>query len=112
MSRKSKRNGINGNGHKRHYFIQPLDSYTNEVIAGRLEASEFCDKLRCGDDIVQGWRCNFDFAKFLWRSSEELKLKYHLFSQDGDGPIRRRKSNRLLAKRSAAKIIGSLKQRA
>ncbi len=70
------------------WFIEPLDSHTNEVLARRLpEENASCHTLEDGQEHNL-WQCASDFVWFLKRSQENLALRFKVYNKAGQGKIR------------------------
>lgn len=91
------------------WYIEPLDSYTSQVIASRLDAGNFLDGVVCGDGKTRMlWRCDYDFVNFISRSRAQLSLQFDIFNQFGQETIqswqRRQTKNRFNRARRRLKI--------
>ncbi|MFH1656761.1 MAG: hypothetical protein ABH956_03245 [Candidatus Nealsonbacteria bacterium] len=76
------------------WYVEPLDSFTNNIIMRELEEiGGIIDTRRnspCSDkkrhNLIQ---CpSFAFLKFLWESINDLHIKFNIFNQQGNGQIR------------------------
>lgn len=66
---------------KKEYFwyVQPLDSHTNKVIAGQLpEMSE--DSFRKKGNL---WECSLEFVTSLYASKADFDLKFKIWGKQG-----------------------------
>jgi hypothetical protein len=75
-----------------HYvwFIEPLNSYTNEVISRMTDAEDFLRGILCGDGKSRNfWRCSFEVVSCLRKSrGTDHNLDFNVFNKCGDGKIR------------------------
>lgn len=78
------------NGKKRSkrpctWFIEPLDSYSNEVI-GRGLSDRCAGRFRCSDGRDHDlWECeSWAFVRGVCRSEEDLKLNFEVWCRVGD----------------------------
>jgi len=72
------------------WFLEPRDSHTNEVLSRNLSAEDFSEAMLCSDGKTRPlWRCPSGLVFFLWRSRQNLKIRFSIFSQEGKGKIRR-----------------------
>jgi len=74
---------------KRKYvwYIEPLDSATNEVLSRELAG--FSRKVICEDSKKHNlWDCSWDFVFALKKSKKHLDLKFRVFNRRGMGQIR------------------------
>ncbi|HNW09136.1 MAG TPA: hypothetical protein PK619_01445 [bacterium] len=66
-----------------YWYLKPLDSYTNEVIANLAEAI-FEDGVLCQDGGRRGmWLCPREIIASLKRSRTKLRLKFEVFVREG-----------------------------
>jgi hypothetical protein len=66
------------------WFVEPLNSHTNEVIMKRCSAEETLDEFMCGDGTPRNLiRCTFRFITFLVESQVILKIKFRIFKRQG-----------------------------
>lgn len=77
---------------KRKYtwFIEPLDAYTNDIVASEFDAdTNFFRNRKCGDGIRRNlWQVTAKFAKIMDKSRSEKNLDFHILVQEGNGQIR------------------------
>ncbi len=76
---------------KYSWFIEPLDSYTNGVIARELSGENFEREILCGDKVKRNlWRCaSYDIIAKLLRRKNDINVKFNIFVREGGGKIRR-----------------------
>lgn len=72
------------------WFIESLDSHTNEVIMRECPAEETLRKVLCGDgasrDLV---RCGYELIAKLIKSEFDLNIRFRIFNRLGrNGKIR------------------------
>ena len=72
------------------WFIEPLNSDTNEVIAQQLAESNFNEAIVCVDGKRHNlWTCSNQFAMSLVKSKESLDLHFKIWGKQGrHGKIR------------------------
>lgn len=72
------------------WYLEPLDSHTNEVIGKYLWEDENAETSRlCADGIRRNlWRCQWCDVERFQNSRQDLKLKFKVFVQEGQGQIR------------------------
>ena len=63
------------------WYVEPLDSNTNQAIAELVDAEDFCSKSHL-------WRCDIGIVLALKRSMKSLNLKFKLYNQQGKGQVR------------------------
>lgn len=76
---------------KREYvwFVEPMDSNTNMVIAQELSEENF-GRVKCEDEKKHNlWRCSWDFVLSLQKSKRVLGLNFRSYNKQGtQGKIR------------------------
>ena len=72
------------------WFIEPLNSDTNEVIAEQLPASDFNREIVCVDGRNHNlWKCSHQFAMSSVESKESFNLHFKIWGKQGrHGKIR------------------------
>ncbi len=72
------------------WFIEPLNSDTNEVIALQLEKENFNSEIVCADKRRHNlWTCSNQFAMSLTESKESFNLHFKIWGKQGrPGKIR------------------------
>jgi hypothetical protein len=72
------------------WFIEPLDAYTNEVLARELSEENFYRNLLCEDERERDlWECKSSFISFLRRSQKNLHVRFRVYVREGQyGKIR------------------------
>lgn len=69
------------------WFVEPLDDFTNEYIANELSPENALREQWCDDENKHNlWRCEFSYINKLKNS--QLKLRFHVFVQEGNGKKR------------------------
>jgi hypothetical protein len=72
------------------WFVEPLDAYTNEVLARELPEENFCRDMLCEDERGRDlWECKSSFVSFLRRSQKNLHVRFKVYVREGQhGKIR------------------------
>lgn len=71
------------------WFVEPLDAYTNQVIASRISEENAHEGIECADGISRNlWECPHRFIAELNRSQSELGIRFKVFRREGHGSIR------------------------
>ncbi len=77
---------------KRKYtwYIEPLDTHTNAIIAGEIDSETNFYRQRLCDDFTKRnlWQVTAKFAKIMDKSRSEKNLDFHILVQEGNGQIR------------------------
>ena len=76
---------------KREYewFLEPQDSYTNEVISKNVGEENFSGDVVCADGQRRNlWQCPSGLLAMLWRSRNNLDIRFRIFGREGNGKIR------------------------
>lgn len=74
---------------KYSWFIEPLDSFTNEVISRELPEENCSRETLCADGKKRNlWRCGYALISQLKRSKKYSNLKFRVFVRQGGGKIR------------------------
>ncbi|MSR76559.1 MAG: hypothetical protein EXS68_03130 [Candidatus Ryanbacteria bacterium] len=73
------------------WYVEGIDSHTNAAIALWLEDDTRAQKgLRCEDGVRRNlWLCDYSFVRRLQLSRQDAQLDFLVFSQRGNGAIRR-----------------------
>ncbi len=72
------------------WFIEPLDSHTNQIIAQELINKDFGRESFCEDGKEHNlWVCPLDFIKFFCKSKKDFNLKFNVYNKRGQGKIRK-----------------------
>lgn len=78
------------------WFIEPLDSSTNEAVSRELSEENFIRGMSGPEGKkLNLWRCSFSFLRAFARSREHLSLDFRAYNRQGGGAIR---EHRLLLK--------------
>ena len=70
------------------WFVEPLDSLTNGILAMELPEENTQKRVLCSNGYHDLWECPWSFVAKLRRSRKDLKLKFKVFNQKGNGKIR------------------------
>lgn len=71
------------------WFLEPLDSNTNEIVARVLPDENFSENVICGDGKEHKlWACDWAFVFIMKESKGALGAKFRIFNRCGRGPIR------------------------
>lgn len=71
------------------WFIEPLDSYTNEVISRELPEENFMREIKISDGSFKNlWTCSSSLLSNFNRSKVANNLKFRIYSKEGEGKIR------------------------
>lgn len=75
------------------WFIEPLNTHTNEIIARNqefLSDEHVIDGVKCADGRFHRlWGCvNYDFVAKLYKSRTHLGAIFKIWHQEGHGKIR------------------------
>jgi hypothetical protein len=76
---------------KREYmwFIEPLDSATNEALSRELSEEKFCREIICGDGKKRNlWGCRWEFVYSFKMSKSASGFRFKVFNRRGGGKIR------------------------
>jgi len=66
------------------WFIEPLNSDTNEVIAQQLAKSNFNSQIICADGRKHNlWTCSNQFAMSSVESKESFNLHFKIWGKQG-----------------------------
>lgn len=66
------------------WFAEPLDAYTNEVLARELPEENFFREMLCEDEKERDlWECKSSFVSFLRRSRKNLHVIFKVYVQEG-----------------------------
>lgn len=69
------------------WYVRPLDSETNRIIAPQLSEEKICEVTINGKS-VKLWQCTRDDINSFKRSQEALGLKFKVYNRQGNGQIR------------------------
>lgn len=73
------------------WYIEALDSYTNMVVATVVGADTNFSQKICADKRRRMlWEVAPSLLTYIKRSKGDLKLKFNIFVQEGNGKIRLR----------------------
>lgn len=71
------------------WFLEPLDSQTNQAIAGEVPESNLNRGMRCADGRPHNlWECSYKIVAFFWKSKEKMGLRFKIYVKEGGGKIR------------------------
>ena len=74
---------------KYRWFIQPLDSHTNQVLAAEITEENLRRDVVCGDHKKRNlWQCEYPMVNYLMKSRSALKIRFRVFVQAGEGVVR------------------------
>ena len=72
-----------------HYFIEPLDAYSNEVLAKNLSGENAQENILCSDGSRHDvWQCEYRKLVQFRRSESFLKCCFRFWWQENNGSIR------------------------
>ncbi len=73
------------------WYIEPLDSDTNETISQELPVQNFSRGIICQDEKTHNlWECSYNFAYAFFRSRRTLDLRFNVYNKKSrHGQIRR-----------------------
>ncbi len=74
-----------------HWYIEPLDAHTNEVIASLLPAEDCILQVLCQDGNKRDfWLSKYAAITELKNSKSQINLKFNIFKRDGNyGPVKK-----------------------
>ena len=101
-----------GDRHRMYtWYVEPLDSYTNQVVATRISEENAHDGIRCEDGISRNlWECSHSFIAELKRSQEDLGVRFKVFCREGkSGAVREWKFEKSGSKSADVRLL-NLKQ--
>lgn len=89
------------------WYVEPLDSYTNQVVATRISEENAHDGIRCEDGISRYlWECSHSFIAELKRSQEDLGVRFKVFCREGkSGAVREWKFEKAGPKSVGTRIL-------
>lgn len=65
------------------WFIEPLDSHTNEVLARELPEENFCRNMLCEDGKERDlWECKSQFVSYLRKSAKCLHIRFKVYVRE------------------------------
>lgn len=69
------------------WYVEPLNSHTNEVFSKELPHENFQRGVRCADNKIHNlWICpDFQAVQSFWDSRTDLSLKFRVFSAFSKG---------------------------
>ncbi len=72
------------------WFVEPLNSNTNEVVARQLAENNFCSEIVCADGKRHNlWTCSNQFVISLVESEKSFNLHFKIWGKQGrHGKIR------------------------
>lgn len=71
------------------WFVEPLDAFTNQVIASRISEENAHEGIECADGVARNlWECLHRFISELRRNESELGIRFKIFCREGHGGIR------------------------
>jgi len=73
---------------KYRWFVEPLDSHTNEIIAKEVGEENLMKDAPCANNKKNLWQCDYSIVAYLMRSCQKLQAKFRIFVQEGNGTIR------------------------
>lgn len=97
-----------GDRHRMYtWYVEPSDSYTNQVVASRISEENAHDGIRCADDISRNlWECSHSFIAELRRSQDDLGIRFKIFCREGkSGAIREWKFEKVGIKQLGAHLL-------
>jgi len=66
------------------WYIEPLDSDTNETISQELPEQNFSHDITCQDGRTHNlWECSYNFAYAFFRSRKALNLRFNVYNKEG-----------------------------
>lgn len=72
------------------WFIEPLDSHTNQTISQELINKDFGRESFCADGKEHNlWVCPLDLIKGFSKSKKALSLRFNVYNRQGQGKIRK-----------------------
>ena len=82
------------------WYVEPLNIRANAVLSAEI-GEESCSRDMRDDSGKPHsvWACPFKIVQFMRRSKNEIGIVFHVFVQEGNGPLRsanflnRRKKN-------------------
>lgn len=70
------------------WFIEPLDSHSNEVLAKYLRNDQSQEQITCGDGMSHDvWECSAPQRAYVQKSISDRKLKVRFWRRTGGGQI-------------------------
>ncbi len=71
------------------WFVEPSDSHTNEVFSREISEENLNRDIVCEDRRRRTlWACDNQTVSMFWRSRQDLKIRFKIFCQEGNGKIR------------------------
>ncbi len=68
------------------WYLEPLDSHINEVLARELPEECFARDMLCDDGQARNlWLCPSKLVYFLWQSKITLGINFRIFNAGGRG---------------------------
>src|ERR1035437_7588034 len=72
-----------------HWFAEPRDGNTNNVLASQHSEEDFLRDVPDSDNVKHSvWRLNSQSMAFLRNSRSQRQLKFRLYVQEGSGLMR------------------------
>ena len=66
------------------WFLEPKDSYTNEVISKNVDEENTLINVVCADGQKHNlWQCSSGMRDMLWFSRSNLNIKFRIFGREG-----------------------------
>jgi hypothetical protein len=71
------------------WFVWPADGHSNEVLSREIFEDATQTGIVCADDERRNmWQCNYETAKYAWKSRHELHVDIKIFGRVGRGKNR------------------------
>jgi len=70
------------------WYLEPLDSSTNEVISRVLAEDDFVGKLATDRDRRQLWQCPIALIPVFVDSQKSLNLRFRIYNRKNNGEVR------------------------
>ena len=66
------------------WFVQPLNSHTNEVLSRELAEENLWHSIFCEDGITRTlWECPIRIIRYLWESKNSLGIEIKVYNVCG-----------------------------
>jgi hypothetical protein len=90
FQRKQKQNRRWKMGKEYTWFLEPLDSITNNALASELAETNFLREAICSDGEKRNlWQCEYPLVNAFIRSRRIKNFKFNVFIKEGGGGIRK-----------------------
>jgi hypothetical protein len=66
------------------WYIEPLDSSTNEVLSNQLPEEDYCNNIKCENGRHNLWKCNWKFIEVFLKSQKNFNLKFGIYCKQGN----------------------------